>query len=77
MVRNVTMVVPLEREVELKRYWSGVFNSPVESSWLRKGLNVTAWEVGGAGAGLRRETWSPRARHAGRAAVARCGGWRP
>jgi hypothetical protein len=49
VVRNCTMVVPLDREVDLKRYWSGVFNSPEQSAWLHEGLNVTAWEVGRAG----------------------------
>lgn len=45
VVRNCTMVLPLAREVDIKRYWAGVFNSPQASTWLRKGLNVTAWEV--------------------------------
>jgi hypothetical protein len=51
VLRNCTLVLPLAREVDIKRYWSGVFNSPSESAWLRSGLNVTGWEARGAGAG--------------------------
>lgn len=56
--RNCTMVLPLEIEVDLQRYWSGVFNSPVQSSWLRDGLNVSEWQVGlGSGGRLGGSGW--------------------
>jgi len=45
VIRNSTMVVPLDREVDMMRYWSGVYNSPEQSSWLRVGSNVSVWEV--------------------------------
>ncbi|KIY95269.1 hypothetical protein MNEG_12692 [Monoraphidium neglectum] len=32
-------------EVDVKRYWSGVYNSPAKSAWLHTGLNISTWEV--------------------------------
>ncbi|KAI8467754.1 MAG: hypothetical protein J3K34DRAFT_27249 [Monoraphidium minutum] len=69
---NSTLVVPTWQEVEADRYWSGVFNSPAKSQWLRDGLNITNWEVrsrAGPGAGRGRKRARGRPRDAWRAAA--------